>query len=124
MMLLATFVLLLQAVISVHTELVAVPVAVTDDRGQHVAGLTAGNFQVFDDGRRQPIVVFHQGDAAVTLGLVVDRSRSMRDKHSAVIASVAAVLKLSRADDELFGVGFGDAATLALPPSQPFTGSS
>ena len=72
--------LLFQAVISVHTELVAVPVVVTDGRGQHVSGLTQDNFRVFEDGRPQPIAVFHHGEGPVTLGLVVDRSQSMRPK--------------------------------------------
>jgi hypothetical protein len=38
--------LLFQGVISVRTELVAVPVTVTDGRGRHVAGLTQDNFRV------------------------------------------------------------------------------
>ena len=36
----ALLLLLFQGVISVRTELVAVPVTVTDGRGRHVAGLT------------------------------------------------------------------------------------
>ena len=63
----AAILLLLQAVISVRTELVAVPVTVTDARGRHVSGLGQENFRVFEDGRPQPIAVFHHGDAPVTL---------------------------------------------------------
>ncbi len=44
-------VLMIQAVISVHTELVAVPVTVTDGRGHHVSGLRQENFRVFENGR-------------------------------------------------------------------------
>jgi VWFA-related protein len=124
MPLLAALVLLLQAVISVHTELVAVPVVVTDGRGQHVGGLTQNDFQVYDDGQPQPIAVFHHGDAAVTLGLVVDRSRSMRAKNAAVLTAIAALLKDSRPDDELFGVGFGDSVAFALAAARPFTSSA
>jgi VWFA-related protein len=68
--------------------------------------------------------VFHHGDAAVTLGLVVDRSRSMRAKNAAVLTAISALLKESRRDDELFGVGFGDSVAFALPASRPFTGSA
>ena len=49
-------ILLLQTVISVHTELVAVPVIVTGARGERVSGLTEENFRVFEDGRRRDIV--------------------------------------------------------------------
>ena len=124
MPLLAAILLLFQAVISVHTELVAVPVVVTDGHGQHVIGLTERDFQVYDEGRRQPIAVFHHGDAAITLGLVVDRSRSMRGKSVAVLTAMSELLKTNRTDDELFGVGFGDDVTFALHAGLPFTNSS
>jgi hypothetical protein len=40
---------------SVRTELVAVPVTVTDGRGHHVSGLSQENFRVFENGRPQPM---------------------------------------------------------------------
>jgi len=107
--------LLLQAVISVHTELVAVPVVVTDSRGHHVSGLNQDNFQVFEDGRPQPIAVFHHGDGPVTLGLIVDRSQSMRPKSAALLVAVSALLRSSRPEDELFAVTFNDRVLFALP---------
>jgi Ca-activated chloride channel family protein len=107
--------LLLQAVISVHTELVAVPVVVTDSRGHHVSGLNQDNFQVFEDGRPQPIAVFHHGDGPVTLGLIVDRSQSMRPKSAALLIAVSALLRSSRPEDELFAVTFNDRVLFALP---------
>ena len=112
--------LLLQAVISVHTELVAVPVVVTDSRGHHVSGLNQDNFQVFEDGRPQPIAVFHHGDGPVTLGLIVDRSQSMRPKSAALLVAVSALLQSSRPEDELFAVTFNDRVSFALP-GEPFT---
>jgi Ca-activated chloride channel family protein len=114
-------VLILQAVISVHTELVAVPVVVTDARGHHVSGLGQDNFRVFEDGRLQPITVFHHGDSPITLGLVVDRSQSMRPKTPALIAVVSALLRSSRPDDELFAVGFNDRVSFALAGGRLFT---
>ena len=61
MQLIAATLLLLQAVISVHTELVAVPVIVTGARGQRVSGLTQENFRVFEDGWQRDIVVLTSG---------------------------------------------------------------
>lgn len=113
--------LLLQAVISVRTELVTVPVAVTDDHGHHVPGLIQDNFRVYDEGRPQTIVVFHHGDVPVTLGLIVDRSQSMRPKNAAFMTAVSALLQSSRPDDELFAIGFSDRASLVHAGSGPFT---
>jgi len=114
-------VLLLQAVISVHTELVVAPAVVTDAGGHHVSGLTLESFRVFDNGRPRPISAFHHGDSSVTLGLVVDRSQSMRPKAQALLAAVTSLLRTSRADDELFAVDFNDDVSLALAAGRPFT---
>jgi len=119
--LVAAVLLLLQAVISVKTELVAVPVIVTDGRGHRVTGLIQDNFRVFDDGRPQPIAAFHHGDAPITLGLIVDRSRSMRSKDAALRTAMSALLASSRDDDELFAVAFNDTASLARAGGRLFT---
>jgi len=114
-------VLLFQAVISVHTELVAVPVTVTDARGHRVTGLSREDFRIFEDGRPQPVAAFHHGDLTFTLGLLVDRSQSMRPKREALKKAVDALLQSVRPDDELFGIDFNDQVTLALPGATPFT---
>ena len=119
--LLPTIILLVQAVISVHTELVAVPVIVTDARGQHVSDLGQDNFRLYEDGRLQPIAVFLHGEAPFTLGLVVDRSQSMRPKTAALQVALSALLRSSRPDDELFAVEFNDGVSFALPRDRPFT---
>ncbi len=119
--LLCAVLLLLQAVISVRTELVAVPVVVTDAGGHRVDGLTQDNFRVFEDGRPQPVAVFQSGDTPVTVGLVVDRSQSMRPKGAALLTTVSAIARASRPDDELFAVGFNDRAWFALAADRPFT---
>lgn len=113
--------LLLQAVISVRTELVAVPVTVTDAHGHQVSGLQRENFRVFEDGRPQPIAIFQHGDAPITLGLIVDRSQSMRPKHSELLIAVSTLLQSSRPDDELFAVAFNDRVTFGLSGGQAFT---
>ena len=113
--------LLLQAVISVHTELVVAPAVVTDARGHHVTGLTRESFRILDNGRPRPISAFHHGDSSVTLGLIVDRSQSMRPKTQALLAAVRSLLRTSRADDELFAVDFNDDVSLALAAGRLFT---
>ncbi len=114
--------LLLQAVISVQTELVTVPVTVTDSQGRHVRGLGQESFRVVEDGRLRPIAAFVGGDADVTLGLVVDRSQSMRSKTPALVTAVSALLRSTRPGDELFAVDVNDRVSLVgRPDGQPFT---
>ena len=119
--LLPALLLLLQPVIRVHTELVVVPVVVTDSHGRPVSDLNVSNFHVYEDGRLQPTAAFYRGDAPITLGLIVDRSQSMRPKTNAVLTAVSAVLRSIRKDDELFAVDFNDHVSFELPDEHPFT---
>ena len=119
--LLPVVLLLLQAVITVRTELVAVPVVVTDARGHQVPGLAQNNFHVYENGRERLVTTFHHGEAPIALGLIVDRSQSMRPKSAALQAAVSALLESGGPDDELFGVDFNDHAVLALASDRVFT---
>jgi Ca-activated chloride channel homolog len=111
-----------QATFSVRTEMVVLPVTVTDARGQSVAGLSPDSFRIYDDGRLQPIVLFRGGDVPITVGLVVDHSQSMRAKRIAAQAAITAFARSGREDDEMFVVDFSDRAELpALPGGKPFT---
>src|SRR6185436_21132464 len=89
--------LALQATLSVRTVVVAVPVTVTDSHGDRVNGLTAGNFHVLEDGVPQPITLFQHGEGAITVGLIVDRSSSMRDNLPLVATAVSAFSRGTRA---------------------------
>ena len=122
MRLLACLLIAQQATFSVRTEMVVLPVTVTDSRGQAVTGLTADRFRVYDEGKLQPIALFRGGDVPVTVGLIVDHSQSMGSKLAAVNAAIAAFARSGREDDELFVVGFNDRARLQpLPGAKAFT---
>jgi VWFA-related protein len=94
---------------------------VVDGRGRPVRGLDKENFRIYEDGRLQPTAVFHHGDSSVTLGLVVDRSQSMRPKTQALAAAVSSLLQSTGPEDELFAVDFNDQVSLALPSGRSFT---
>jgi len=118
----ALFALLaLQTVLSWRAAVVALPVRVTDGKGHVVSGLTADNFRIVQDGKPQPVTMFHHGDTPVTLGLVIDASASMRPKQSALIAAAASFARSGRPDDEMFVVTFNDHVTFTLPPGSAFT---
>ncbi len=76
-----------QFVIKSDVELVLLDVAVKNNKGVFVTGLERQNFEVFEEGRPEPITQFASVDTPVTLGLVVDNSGSMRPKRAEVITA-------------------------------------
>src|SRR6476659_3935184 len=68
------------ASIRVDVNMALVPVTVLDTSGHNVLGLDRENFRVFDGTEPRPIVTFGQSDAPVSVGLIFDCSRSMREK--------------------------------------------
>jgi Ca-activated chloride channel homolog len=112
------------ATISVNSVLVAIPVRVTDSNGNIVSGLTVRDFSVLEDGRPQKLTLFEQEDAPVTVGLVVDHSRSMGPKLAEVTAAVLAFAHSSNSQDEMFVVDFNDDVWLQMLGGKPFTHSA
>jgi VWFA-related protein len=90
------------------SELVVLPVVVTDRQGRYIADLTTDKFAVFDNGRRVPIELFTNEDTPVTIGIVIDASSSMRPKIGEVVAATMAFARASNPEDELFAVHFSD----------------
>lgn len=66
-------------VVSVRTDLVVVPVFVTDDRGRRISGLTQNDFQVRDNGRPVETSYFAAGAETVALLFLLDASGSTRE---------------------------------------------
>jgi Ca-activated chloride channel family protein len=112
------------ATISVNSDLVAIPVRVTDSNGNVISGLTLQDFSVFEDGRPQKLTLFQQEDSPVTVGLVVDHSRSMGPKLAEVTAAVLAFAHSSNPQDEMFVVDFNDDVWLQMLGGKPFTHSA
>lgn len=107
--------------LSARTELVAVPVSVTDRHGNFVPGLTMGDFQILVDGRPQPISFFEQQDTPVTVGLLIDHSGSMGPKLPAVAAAISDFAHSSNPQDEMFFIEFGDTVSIELFGGKSFT---
>jgi Ca-activated chloride channel family protein len=68
-----------EEVVSVRTDLVVVPVFVTDGRGRRVAGLTQADFQLRDNGRPVETSYFAAGADSVALLFLLDASGSTRE---------------------------------------------
>jgi Ca-activated chloride channel family protein len=107
-------------IIRSETRLVLLDVSVKDMSGKNgeghfVSGLSKENFSVFENGRPQPITVFDHGDLPVTVGLLVDESRSMSPKRATVITAALTFISESNPKDEMFVLNFNDNVTPGLP---------
>ena len=98
--------------LNVQVEFVELPVSVIDKQGQSIRGLQEEHFKVYEDKILQDITLFKQEDAPVSVGLVIDTSSSMRDKHDRVSAAAMTFVKESNPNDETFIVSFADHANL------------
>jgi Ca-activated chloride channel family protein len=110
-----------QAKISVTANLVVLPVKVTNAHGKFVPGLKLQDFHVYEDGKLQDPTVFEDSDTPVTVGLVVDHSRSMGSKLSDVVIAVSYFVHSSNAQDEMFVVDFNDDVSIELMKGKAFS---
>src|SRR5215472_8637190 len=63
--------------LNVNVDLVELHVTVLDDKERTIGGLNKDHFKIFENKALQPISVFKHEDRPVSLGLVVDNSRSI-----------------------------------------------
>src|SRR5579863_3616978 len=98
----------------VDTNLVLIPVAVTDSLNRFVLGLQKEDFHLLEDNVEQNVAHFSGEDAPLSVGLLFDESGSMTYKLRTSQAAVAQFLKTMNADDEAFLVEFSDTAKLSV----------
>ncbi|MBO0859833.1 MAG: VWA domain-containing protein [Chloracidobacterium sp.] len=98
--------------IKIPTEMVQLDVKVTDHEGRPVSGLTKDDFAVYEDKVSQSIESVSSEEAAVSLGLAIDSSGSMRPKLYTVSDAARGLIRLMRPDDETFLVLFNTEAVL------------
>ena len=106
-----------KANIRVDTNLVLIPVTVTDPMNRFVTGLEKENFRLFEDKKEQTITAFSDEDAPLSVGVIFDCSGSMGHKLEKSRLAVAQFFKTANPEDEFFLVQFNDTANLV----QPFT---
>lgn len=106
-----------------ESRLVLLDVSVKDSQGGFVSGLSKENFKVLENDRPQPIVAVDHGDAPVTVGILVDESRSMGPKRPAVLTAALTFIGDSNPQDEIFVLNFNDKVRAGLPSPQLFSDS-
>lgn len=101
--------------IRVDTNLVLIPVSVTDPLGKFVTGLDKDNFRLYEDKVEQQIQTFSSEDAPMSIGLVFDTSGSMGAKLQTSRFAVSEFVKTANPVDEFFLIQFNDHPELIVP---------
>ena len=96
----------------IRTDAVLVPVIVTHD-GHFVRGLKAQDFEITEDGVKQPIASLASEGAPLDLVLAIDVSGSMEHSLDSVKSAVKHLLSKLRLGDAATLVGFNDTMFLA-----------
>jgi Ca-activated chloride channel family protein len=99
-------------VMSVNSDFMELHVSVVDEKDRNVGGLTMENFRVRENGIPQPITIFKHEDIPVSLGLVIDNSRSIEPRKKRLDAATLAFVRQSHPEDESFIVHFDSDARL------------
>jgi Ca-activated chloride channel family protein len=98
--------------LNVNVDLTELHVSVTDEKDHPVGNLRKENFHVFEDQTEQKLTVFKHEDIPVSLGLVIDNSRSMEPRKQRLDAAALSAVRKSNPEDETFIVHFDDTARL------------
>lgn len=104
-----------EEVLRVRTDLITVPVFVTDARGGRVANLTASDFLLRDGGQPIQINYFSAGTERVAVVFALDASGSAREHISQQTDAALALFGIFGSNSRLAVLPFAEQAQLALP---------
>jgi Ca-activated chloride channel homolog len=97
-----------QPSISIPTNLVTVPVIVTDRYGRFATGLTRNQFTVREEGSTQKIEEFSSTEAPFSVALLIDTSRSTQNKLGKIRKAAKTFIKQLLPNDRIMVVSFDE----------------
>lgn len=86
-------------IIKVDSSIVIVNATITDAKGKPVAGLNRNQFQIFEDGKEQPIEFFETEKTPFAAVILLDTSGSMEERVSLARSAAIQFLDRLRIDD-------------------------
>ena len=104
-------------VIKVETEIVSVPVKVSDRKGRFIGVLTKENFQIFEDGVPQEIEYFSNEQQPFTVALVLDMSYSTKFKIAEIQQAAMNFINQLRENDRVMVVSFDEQVYVHTQPT-------
>jgi Ca-activated chloride channel homolog len=107
-----------QFVFKKKVEEVVLRGVVVDQQNNLISNLNRDAFTIYEDGKLQKMTSFHQENAPLALGILIDNSGSMLPKRQKVNDAALNLVRSSNTEDEVFVVNFGEEYYL----DQDFTG--
>lgn len=95
-----------EEVIRVQTNLVSVPVVVSDRQGRYVAGLKQADFSLFQDGKQKEISFFATNEEPMNVAILLDTSRSTEFVLDEIKDAAKDFIKLLQPNDQAMIVTF------------------
>jgi len=95
-------------VIKVDSNLVSVPVIVSDREGRYVPNLTVQQFKLFDNSNEQKITYFDSTEEPVNIALLLDTSLSTEGAIDDIRKAAKSFLKELRPQDRAMVISFND----------------
>ncbi|MBX3289950.1 MAG: VWA domain-containing protein [Acidobacteria bacterium] len=95
-------------VLQIETNLVKVPVTISDRDGRYLTGLSKEDFAIFENGKEQAITFFEAVDTPVSVLLLLDLSGSMNQYLVDIGKASAVFISKLRDSDTIIVAGFVD----------------
>lgn len=110
------------AALRVSADLVLVPITVTDTLNHPQTNLSRENFTVYEGEQAQEIRYFSSEDSPISVGLLLDISRSMQDKIDTERAAVSQFFENANPQDDYFVITFNNQPRVLSDVTQSTTG--
>jgi Ca-activated chloride channel homolog len=94
--------------IKVETNLVTIPVSVTDRSGFYISDLKQAEFKIFEDGVEQEVAYFGASDKPFTVVLLIDVSPSTAYKIEEIQAAALAFVEQLKPQDRVMVIQFDE----------------
>ena len=92
--------------IIINTELVVVPVQITDKKGKSIVDIKRGEFKIFENGIEQEIEYFSNQEQPFTVALILDMSYSSIFKLDEIQNAAKVFTEQLRPNDKVMIVSF------------------
>jgi Ca-activated chloride channel family protein len=102
-------------VIRVNTDLITIPVAVTDNKSRRVSGLTQDDFSIFDNNQNMTITHFSSGADKVGFLFALDTSGSVREIISKERDAALSLFQRFNSNSQIAVLHFNDKVELRVP---------
>jgi Ca-activated chloride channel homolog len=101
-----------------NVDLVLVPVTVTDAKNHPVLDLPKDQFELYEGEEPQQVQYFSHEDGPISLGVLLDLSKSMTNKIDEAREAVQQFFRASNPDDDYFVITFNNAPHLVADTTQ------